>query len=54
VERVKSVKFLTVHTTEDLYTNNVVKKMQHRLFNLRRMRKFVLAPKTFTNFYRVE
>ena len=31
---------------------NVVKKVQQRLFNLRRLKKFGLAPKTLTNFYR--
>jgi hypothetical protein len=30
----------------------VVKKTQHRLFNLRRLKKFVLSPKTLTNLYR--
>jgi hypothetical protein len=30
----------------------VVKKVQLRLFNLRRIKTFVLAPKTLTNFYR--
>jgi hypothetical protein len=30
----------------------VVKKAQQRLFNLRRPKKFVLSPKTLTNFYR--
>jgi hypothetical protein len=31
----------------------VVKKPQHRLFNLRRLKKFGLAPKTLTNFYSI-
>ena len=30
----------------------MVKKAQQRLFNLRRLKKFGLAPKTLTNFYR--
>ena len=30
----------------------VVKKAQQRLFNLRRLKKFGLSPKTLTNFYR--
>jgi hypothetical protein len=29
-----------------------VKKAQQRLFNLRRLKKFCLSPKAFTNFYR--
>jgi hypothetical protein len=29
-----------------------VKKAQQRLFNLRRLKKFVLSPKALTNFYR--
>jgi hypothetical protein len=46
----------TVHITDDLkwstHTDSVVKKAQQRLFNLRRLKKFGLAPKTLTNFYR--
>jgi hypothetical protein len=34
------------------HTYSVVKKAQQRLFNLRRLKKFVLSPKTHTNFYR--
>jgi hypothetical protein len=34
------------------HTDSVVKKAQQRLFNLRRLKKFGLSPKTFTNFYR--
>jgi hypothetical protein len=30
----------------------VVKKVQQSLFNLRRLKKFGLSPKTMTNFYR--
>jgi hypothetical protein len=30
----------------------MVKKEQQRLFNLRRLKKFGLSPKTITNFYR--
>jgi hypothetical protein len=30
----------------------VVKKAQQRYFNLRRLKKFGLSPKTLTNFYR--
>uniref|UniRef100_A0A8C8LT59 E3 ubiquitin-protein ligase n=1 Tax=Oncorhynchus tshawytscha TaxID=74940 RepID=A0A8C8LT59_ONCTS len=51
VEKVKSFKFLGVHITEDLkwstQTDSVVKEQQ-RLFNLRWMKKFVLAPKTLS------
>ena len=53
VENVKSFKFLSVHITNDLklstHTDSVVKKP---LFNLRRLKKFGLAPKTLTYFYR--
>ena len=56
MERVKSFKFLGVHITDNLkgsiHTDSVVKKEQHRLFNLRRLKKCSLAPKTLTNFYR--
>ena len=37
-----------VHT----HTDRVVKKAQQRLFNLRRMKKCGLSPKTLTNYYR--
>jgi hypothetical protein len=56
VEKVKSFKFLSVHITDNLkwstHTDSVVKKAQQHLFNLRRLKKFSLAPKTLTNFYR--
>ena len=56
VEKVESLKFLSVHITDKLklstHTDGVVKKAQHRLFNLRRLKKFGLSPKTLTNFYR--
>ena len=49
-------KFLGVHITNKLkwstHTDSVVKKAQQRLFNLRRLQKFGLSPKTLTNFYR--
>jgi hypothetical protein len=32
-----------------LHTDNVVKKGQQHLFNLRRLKKFGLAPKALTN-----
>ena len=56
VERVESFKFLGVHITDKLNWSNdtgrLVKKAQRRLFNLRRLKKFGLSPKTLTNFYR--
>ena len=56
MKKVESFKFLGVHITDKLkwstHTDSVVKKVQQRLFNLRRLKKFVLAPKTLTNFYR--
>ena len=56
VKKVESFKFLGVHINNKLkwpnHTDSVVKKAQQRLFNLRRMKKFVLSPKTLTNFYR--
>ena len=54
VENEERFKFLSVHITGKLkcstHTNSVVKKAQQRLFNLRRLKKFGLSPKTFTNF----
>uniref|UniRef100_A0A8C7KLB1 Alkylated DNA repair protein AlkB homologue 8 N-terminal domain-containing protein n=1 Tax=Oncorhynchus kisutch TaxID=8019 RepID=A0A8C7KLB1_ONCKI len=56
VERVASFKFLGIHITDKLnwstHTDSIVKKAQQRLFNLRRLKKFVLSPKALTNFYR--
>jgi hypothetical protein len=53
VEKVESLKFLSVHITDKLkwstHTNSVVKKAQQHLFNLRRLKKFVFTPKTLTN-----
>jgi hypothetical protein len=50
VEKVKNVKFLGVHITDNLklstHTDSVVKAEQQRLFNLRRLKKFGLASKT--------
>ena len=52
VEKVKSFKFLGVHITANLkwsiHTDSVVKKAQH----LRRLKIFILAPKTLMNVYR--
>jgi hypothetical protein len=48
VERVKSFTFLCLHITENLkwsiHTDSVGNKAQQRLFNLRRLKKFGLAP----------
>jgi gmma-aminobutyric acid receptor subunit gamma len=56
VEKVESFKFFGVHITDDLiwstHTDSVVKKEQQHLFNLRRLKKFGLAPNTLTNIYR--
>ena len=56
VEKVESFKFLGVHITDKLkwstHTDSVVKKAQQRLFNLWRLKKCGLSPKTMTNFYR--
>ena len=56
VEKLERLKFLVVHITDKLkwctHTDSVVKKAQQCLFNLRRLKKFDLSPKTLTNFYR--
>jgi hypothetical protein len=56
VEKVESFMFLGVHITDKLkwstHTDSVVKKAQQCLFNLRRLKKFGLSPKTLTNLYR--
>ena len=56
MEKVESFKFLGVHITDKLkwstHTASVVKKAQQNLYNLRRLKKFDLSPKTLTNFYR--
>ena len=50
VEKVESFKFLGVHITDKLkwstHTDSVVKKEQQCLFNLRRLKKFGMSPKT--------
>jgi hypothetical protein len=42
--------------TDDLkwstHTDSVVKKVQQGLFNIKRLKKFGVAPKTLTNLYR--
>ena len=49
-------KFLSAYITDKMkwstHTDSVVKKAQQRLFNLRRLKKFGLSPKTLTNLYR--
>ena len=56
VEKVERFKFLGVHINDKLkwstHTDSVVKKAQQHLLNFRRLKKFVLSPKTLTNFYR--
>ena len=56
MDRVVSFKFLCVHITDktklSTHTGSVVKKVQQLLFNLRRLKKFGLSPKTLKNFYR--
>ena len=50
VEKVQRFKFLGIHITDKLkwstHTDSVVKAAQQRLFNLRRLKKFGLSPKT--------
>ena len=56
VEKVESFKFFAVHITDKLkwttHTDSVVKKAKQSLFNLRRLKKCGLSPKTLTYFYR--
>jgi hypothetical protein len=56
VEKVESFKFLGVLITDRLkwstHTGSMVKKAQHHLFNLRRLKKFGLSPKALAHFYR--
>ena len=55
VEKVESLKFLSIQIANkrkwSTQTASVVKKAQQHLFNLRRIKKFGLAPKTLTNVY---
>jgi hypothetical protein len=55
VEKVESFKFLGVHITDKLkcstHTDSPVKKAQQSLYNLRRLKKFGLSPKTFLQMY---
>ena len=56
MEKVETFKFLGVHITDKLkwstHTDSMVKNAQKRLFNLRRLKKCGLSPKTLTTFYR--
>ena len=56
VDKVESFKFLCAHVMDNLewstHTDSLVRKTQQRLFNLRRLNKCGLSPKTLTNFYR--
>ena len=56
MEKVESFKFLGVHITDKLkwstHTDSGVKKAQQCLFNIGRLKKFGLSPKTLTIFYR--
>ncbi|KAK3518498.1 hypothetical protein QTP70_001480 [Hemibagrus guttatus] len=56
VECVSSFKFLGVHIFEDLSwhlnTSTLVRKVQQRLYFLRRLKEVHLSPKIRTNFYR--
>ena len=56
VEKVECFKFLGVHITDKLkwttHTDSVVKKAQQCLFNLRKLMKCGLSPKTLINFNR--
>jgi hypothetical protein len=50
MDKVESLLFLCVRIIDQIklstHTDSVVKKAQQRLFNLRRLKKFVLAPTT--------
>ena len=50
VDKVKSLKFLGERIADELkwstHTDSMVKKVQQRLFTLRRLKKFVLTSKT--------
>eukprot|EP00061_Rhincodon_typus_P010975 g35648.t1 len=56
VEMVKSIKFLGVMITNNLswstHIDAKVKKAQQHLYFLRRLRKFGMSFKAFTNFYK--
>ena len=54
MDRVESFKFLGIHIMDKLnwstHKDSVVKKVQQRLFNLRRLKKFGSSPKALTNY----
>jgi hypothetical protein len=54
VEKVKSFKFLAIHITDNLmvHPHRQCGEAQQLLFNLMSLKKFVLALKTLTIFYR--
>ena len=53
-EKVKSFKLLSVNITDNLnwstHTESLLKKVQQRFFNFRRLKKFGMAPKTLQTF----
>uniref|UniRef100_A0A673Y8U9 Reverse transcriptase domain-containing protein n=1 Tax=Salmo trutta TaxID=8032 RepID=A0A673Y8U9_SALTR len=55
VEKVESFKFLGVHITNKLswskHTKRVVKRAQHSLFSLRRLKRFGMGPQILKKFY---
>ena len=55
VERVSSFKYLGVHISDDLtwsFNNTqLVKRVQQRLYFLKRLRKFDMSPEILSNFY---
>jgi gmma-aminobutyric acid receptor subunit gamma len=56
VEKVNSFKLLGIHVNDNLKwstsTDSVLKNAKQHLFNIRRLKKFSLAPKNLTIFYR--
>ena len=56
MEKVESLKLICVHITDkpkwSIHTDSVVRKEQQRLFILRKLKKYGLAPKTLKNLYR--
>jgi hypothetical protein len=56
VERVTSFKFLNIHITEDVsWINNTttfVKRLQQRLYFLRRLKKSGMPPRVLSKYYR--
>ena len=52
VEGLSSSAYTSLTIQKGPHTDSEVKKVQQRLFNIRRLKKFVVAPKTLTNFYK--